>query len=537
MSGCSLPEILRTPPKQLDGKLHSHQINHVVIFAIDGLKRDTLLEYLKTSPRKPGGLHDLLGARTDGEGVVFTHAIGVDQAATVFPSYTYPSWTSMFTGVYPGAHGIVGNAVFFRDRQLARYYAEYHIDAVRVQLERGFVARDMNEDTRTVYEFVEEAGGRSIVVYNMVDRGSDPIKPNPDTLWNYQKNRSLEVDENALWDALHALEKFNNGRKTTELRLPTVLTIYFSGLDHVEHLTPEHPEKARLEYLGKLDNLIAKFIAGDPAITRNHYKNRKALPVQIDATDWRGLKNEPVFKHTLFVIGSDHGHTPIDWSKTITIDDLEVIFDELSDSGSHSYRLAVPHLINENWWSKVRGLMGWTLTDHVSRLYNVVATLNGGALGLHIRPDGESWQVRPQFEEVKPVLEHLLLTLHKNNQAPEAVLFKRDSAYVFVPYKYTGSAIQLLPAIPVEKSPLNDHHHPMAVRRLNGLATSIPSDPMSAPDLILLANRSKKRTYANKQDNRIIEPLDIELHRHLHSDHGHLSDVDSYVPIFFAIGG
>ncbi len=536
--GCSLPEIFRTPPKQFEGKLQNHPINHVVIFAIDGLKRDTLLQYLRTAPAKPGGLHELLGARGDDNGVVLTHAIGVAQASTVFPSYTYPSWASMFTGVFPGAHGITGNAVFFRDRQMARYYAEYHIDAVRVQLKRNIVSRDLNEDTKTIYEYVEEAGGRSIVVYNMMNRGSDAIKPSPDTLWNYQKNRSLAVDENSLWDTVHALQKFNKGKEGTELQLPTVLTIYFSGLDHTEHLAPDNPEKARLAYVGELDNLIAKFIAGDTQIVRNRYKSRNANPIHTNVIQWGGLRQEPVFKRTLFVIASDHGHTPIDWSSVLTIEDLGVIFDELSDRSKRFYRLAVPDLVTEGWWSKIRSVMGWVLTDYVSRYYNVVATLNGGALGLHIRPEGKSWDHRPDYEtDLKPVLKHLVLTLQKNHQGPEAVLYKKDNEYLFVPYEYTESAITLLHPVPVNKSPLNAERYPMAVERLNGLASSIPTDPMSAPDIVLLADRSKKITYANKQDFRIIEKLDIETHRHLHSDHGHLIDSDSLVPLLFAMGG
>ena len=44
----------------------------------------------------------------------------------------------MFTGVFPGAHGLTGNSLFFRDRAVARYYTEYHLDAARVQLEEDF---------------------------------------------------------------------------------------------------------------------------------------------------------------------------------------------------------------------------------------------------------------------------------------------------------------------------------------------------------------------------------------------------------------
>ena len=115
--------------KVLHGSLSGHPVEHVVILAIDGLEQDTLVKYLmQNPPRKPGGLHDLLGARVDASGLVLTKGIAVQEPTTVFPSYTYAAWTSMFTGVFPGAHGIAGNSLFFRDREIARYYAEYHID-------------------------------------------------------------------------------------------------------------------------------------------------------------------------------------------------------------------------------------------------------------------------------------------------------------------------------------------------------------------------------------------------------------------------
>ena len=77
----------------------------------------------------------------------------------------------------------------------------------------------------------------------------------------------------------------------------------------------------------------------------------------------------------------------------------------------------------------------------------------------------------------------------------------------------------------------------MAVRRLNGLASRLPMDPVSAPDIILLADRSKKLTYLNKQDLLVLEKLDVTTHRHFHSDHGHLNASDSLVPIIFVRGG
>lgn len=77
----------------------------------------------------------------------------------------------------------------------------------------------------------------------------------------------------------------------------------------------------------------------------------------------------------------------------------------------------------------------------------------------------------------------------------------------------------------------------MALRRLKGLASRLPTDSQSAPDIILLADRSKKLTYLNKKDWRVLEALDVTTHRHFHSDHGHLNASDSLVPIIFVRGG
>ena len=140
LNGCNhRPAIQYSADKVLHGSLNGHPIEHVVVFAIDGLEQDTLVKYLmQTPPRKPGGLHDLLGVRVDAGGLRLTKGIAVQQPTTVFPSYTYPAWTSMFTGLFPGAHGITGNSLFFRERDVARYYTEYHIDAVKVQLGTDF---------------------------------------------------------------------------------------------------------------------------------------------------------------------------------------------------------------------------------------------------------------------------------------------------------------------------------------------------------------------------------------------------------------
>ena len=147
----------------------------------------------------------------------------------------------------------------------------------------------------------------------MLTRGSGrgAISADFDTLLSYQQNRSQAVDENALWEAVKSLQDFNGAAKEgAELQLPSLMTIYFAGLDHAEHLSPENPEQARLEYLEHLDDLIAKFIAGDRAIVRQHHATPVSDITPADPIQWRGLRDEPVMQRILFVLVSDHGHTP-----------------------------------------------------------------------------------------------------------------------------------------------------------------------------------------------------------------------------------
>ena len=155
-----------------------------------------------------------------------------------------------------------------------------------------------------------------------------------------------------------------------------------------------------------------------------------------------------------------------------------------------------------------------------------------------MKPSSGEWTENPDYHrDLVPIVEHVLLTLHTNHQDPEAVLVKQDNRYAYLPYRYDGTTVQLLPTVSLEQSRLNTTAYPMAVRRVTGLASRLATDPQSAPDIILLADRSKQLTYLNKQDGRVLEKLDVSTHRHFHSDHGHLNASDSLVPILFVRGG
>ncbi len=341
-----------------------------------------------------------------------------------------------------------------------------------------------------------------------------------------------------MWEAVHTLTSLNHKNGSDQPTLPSVFTLYFSGLDHMEHIAQDNPEEARLAYLDQIDGLLAQFFAGHPAITRNHFEKPTATPVRTDPIPWPGLLHSQAWQHTAVLLVSDHGHTPVRWVDALGIEDLKLIFEELSETAGRPYHLEEPSLVTHTALSKIRALWGLVEEGSVSSRANIVPTLNGGVLGLHIKPFEGSWSQRPDFtHDVKPVLEALLLTMHQSHYDPEAVLYFTGSQYVVLPYTVSKDrTLQLRPWLAVDQSLLNTADFPDAAVRLKGLASRLPGDPASAPDLLFLADRSRQLTYANKREWRVLEGLKMENHRHFQSDHGHLQADESVVPMIFVLG-
>ena len=97
-----------------------------VIFAIDGLKARVFEQYalegVGTAP--PNSFLRRL-ARAPAQGGFAS--VSVEQARTVFPSFTFPGWAACFTGTFPDRNGIVGNGAFYRDLDTDRQYDEFSV--------------------------------------------------------------------------------------------------------------------------------------------------------------------------------------------------------------------------------------------------------------------------------------------------------------------------------------------------------------------------------------------------------------------------
>jgi predicted AlkP superfamily pyrophosphatase or phosphodiesterase len=90
-------------------------IQHVVLVTVDGLMPDAYLH------------PEAHGLQVPTLRWLVAHGAASDGALSVFPSVTYPSHTSMITGVFPGTHGITCNRTFdpLEDDQGGwRWYAE-----------------------------------------------------------------------------------------------------------------------------------------------------------------------------------------------------------------------------------------------------------------------------------------------------------------------------------------------------------------------------------------------------------------------------
>lgn len=95
---------------------------HLVVIAIDGLRDDIFERYVFKGEGNPPS-NSFFGGLAGQNGEYRKH-LRVKQTTAVFPSYTFPAWASVFTGVYPGKTGIQGQHYYMRDLGKAKNYEE-----------------------------------------------------------------------------------------------------------------------------------------------------------------------------------------------------------------------------------------------------------------------------------------------------------------------------------------------------------------------------------------------------------------------------
>ncbi|HYB70070.1 MAG TPA: ectonucleotide pyrophosphatase/phosphodiesterase [Candidatus Bathyarchaeia archaeon] len=216
----------------------------LLMISIDGLRPD----YVTAADAHGAKVPNLRRFLTDG-----TFAEGVQG---VIPTVTYPSHTTLITGVWPTRHGILNNTTFDPQRQNQGGWYWYTEDirvptlwdaAARAGLSTASVQWPVSVGARVTWNIPEfwRAGTpddakllRAVSTPGLLAELEAELGPYPRTL-------TAESDEQRARFAARILEK----------KRPNVLTLHLIALDHVEHETgPFSPES--IAVLERLDAAV-----------------------------------------------------------------------------------------------------------------------------------------------------------------------------------------------------------------------------------------------------------------------------------------
>lgn len=231
--GCAAPPVQDPTPAE----------RHVVVVSIDGLRPDFYLDAKWKAPNLQ---------RLAKEGA---HAKGIEG---VFPSVTYPSHTTILTGVYPAKHGVISNTKWTD----AGPSTDWYWDTAAIK-------------TPTLWSIAREAKRSTAIVYWPVSVGADVDWVIPEK-WA-DKGKSLELLEKlstkGLLDDIRKsgvkLVEDDFGEDKTRVdralsqsaaylireRKPALLFLHILNVDHEQHSHGRDHEKVH-EAVEEVDRLV-----------------------------------------------------------------------------------------------------------------------------------------------------------------------------------------------------------------------------------------------------------------------------------------
>lgn len=235
------------------------QAPHVLMISIDGMRPDYVTQADKHGLHIPT-LRSFLADGTYADGVV-----------GVFPTVTYPSHTTLVTGVWPSEHGIANNQRFDPERVMADAWYWY-AEQIKVP---------------TLWSVAHAAGLRTASVGWPVTVDSKDIDVLIPEYWRGKLGETNNPDDRFLMNAVSRPANevaaiaarigvpYMEGNETTiegdEIKTrysleilkadkPNFMTIHLSSLDEEEHLHGPFSAEAN-EDLEKLDGMVARLIA------------------------------------------------------------------------------------------------------------------------------------------------------------------------------------------------------------------------------------------------------------------------------------
>ncbi len=236
----------------------------VVLFFVDGMDRGRLNELLAK-----GKLPTIQRLFVDG-------GVGVENAVTSIPAMTYPNTVSLFTGKFPGHHGIVGNEWFDR-RSLDS------TDYIRPTL---YQKDNIDFHCPTIYEMLTDLFTISVQCHTF--RGAN-ISHTNEVATGLAWSVGLFNSVNQL--AAGTLEEVGGDVNSVQ-RWPSLLTFYFPGVDEIAH----HNGSDSSAYTAAMEDIDFQIKRITDALERNKLLDRLTL-----------------------ILVADHGHPPAHAKKTFDL--------------------------------------------------------------------------------------------------------------------------------------------------------------------------------------------------------------------------
>lgn len=344
--------------------------SRVIVVVVDALRAESI--YTGLDHGRLPNLARLINER----GVV-----RVEKCLSALPSVTLPNHTTIFTGVYPGRHGVPGNEWFDRSlgndepfyrrtREYVKYGTEDDPGLGRAWSFGGIPVHDMDlaPSVRTIYEAFKEAESKrgrkakTAVVFDPVRRGADKVV-NPDVFDALITldilpfvNQFALMDKSAMKNAVELIASDEP---------PELMGIWLSGLDGWSHAYGPGP-------------------AGSEADRQAKYIAENTDPLIGDLV--RALEERGILGETSIFLVSDHGQADTAGDAKYAID-AEKVYQALSKS---PYR---PPLDKDGH-----------LNDHAKDFgMAVMANSNGNAALISIRTPGREWKSAPTQMDIEAV--------------------------------------------------------------------------------------------------------------------------------------
>jgi predicted AlkP superfamily pyrophosphatase or phosphodiesterase len=240
----------------------TQQVQHVVLITIDGFRPDFYLDTAWHTPR----LRELMKRGT--------YANGVN---SVFPSMTYPSHTTIVTGVQPARHGVYFNGIFEPNGSTGKMY--WNDTSIHVPTIWGV----LHSKGLKVATLLWPVSADAPADYDIPDIGSmgETVRE------NYSKPAGLIAELKT--EVFGGTNRIEYGKDQNIGRIaawvikkdqPSLMTIHFFSVDHAEHMQ------------GRSGNMVSAAIRDAD----------EAVGIVEDA-----LKEQGIWDNTVLIVTGDHG--------------------------------------------------------------------------------------------------------------------------------------------------------------------------------------------------------------------------------------